>query len=203
MNHYTILCLVLACFAWTGSAEGAGLDRVVEVAPGVLPELPSNNSTQVRFVDQLGLAFDARGDNRIGLRLFFIFSTVALLMLWITYNDHITEMRNRWLDFIVFLLSGLSGCLVLWLISDLSTPTDVQNICWALAPNTVIAFVTLRKRLPKWFRAYTLVQLILLLAITAYWIISMGYLSFTLIPLLLFLGIRYVFLWRWGFGYRS
>ena len=66
---------------------------------------------------------------------------------WIDYRN---GARSRWLDFLLFLSTGLAGLLIafLWFFTDHTSTAWNFNILWAFPVNGYIAFVLLQKRKP-------------------------------------------------------
>lgn len=126
----------------------------------------------------------------------FWLGLMVVLVGFVTYIDFKNQKQSRWLDFSLFLLTGLSGILIvfLWFGTDhLSTKMNF-NALWAFAPNIFVAFVLLKEKIPNWLSNY-IVFLILLLGITSIlWIVKVQVFSMLLILILLALTIRYVFL---------
>lgn len=126
----------------------------------------------------------------------FWLGLLLVLVGYFTYIDYKTGKRSKWLDFSLFLLTGLSGILILflWFGTDhLSTKMNF-NTLWAFAPNTLIAFLLIKKELPFWISKYILL-LVLLLGITSIlWIINVQVFASLLVIIMLALAIRYVFL---------
>ena len=126
----------------------------------------------------------------------FWLATVLVVVILISYYDHKNEKRSRGLDFSLFLITGLAGVLILflWLGTDHTATAKNLNALWAFAPNSIIAFILLRKNPPLWLRKYMGMLLILLMATVVIWILKIQVFSLLLIFLLAALAIRYVFL---------
>ncbi|WP_282073714.1 DUF4105 domain-containing protein [Polaribacter atrinae] len=127
---------------------------------------------------------------------FLIFSLLALLGIYITYKDFKNNKRTKALDFILFFITGLIGCALffLWFFSTHSTAPNNFNLLWAFAPNVVIAFVLLKTHLPEWLKRYMQLLLILLVIIPILWIVKVQVFPTVVIPILIFLLVRYYYL---------
>jgi len=125
-----------------------------------------------------------------------VFSLIALLVIWITFKDYKNRKRSRWLDFTLFFITGLVGVVVLllWFATDHSTTKNNYNFLWAFAPNLFVAFVVLKNELPNWIKKYSLLLIALLLLTVVFWVLKIQVFTVGIIPVLLFLGVRYLFL---------
>ncbi len=127
-----------------------------------------------------------------------ILSLIALGILWITYSDYKNRKRSKWLDITLFIITGLIGVflLLLWFATDHSATAHNYNLLWAFALN-VFMIGQLCKAQPKlWFSRYLKFIIIMLCLMVFHWIVGVQVFAVTLIPLLLALAIRYVFLVR-------
>lgn len=129
-----------------------------------------------------------------------IFSVVALLVMGITMMDYKRKGRTRGLDFALFFVSGLVGCLLffLWFISSHATAVNNLNVLWAFFPNLFVAFVLLKKQPPVWARVYVRFLVILQIAMVISWVTLLQSFSLAMIPLMIMFTFRYVFLWQKG-----
>ena len=127
---------------------------------------------------------------------FLVLSTICLLVLFITYKDFKNNKRSRYLDFILLFISGLIGTLLLflWFFSTHSTSPNNFNILWAFAPNLIIAFLMFKKQPKKGLEAYFKFLIILLILIPILWVFKIQAYPFAIIPLLILLLARYLFL---------
>jgi hypothetical protein len=127
---------------------------------------------------------------------FLIFSTLSLIGIFITFSDYKKEKRSKWLDFTMLFTTGIVGTLVvfLWFFTDHSTAPNNFNFLWAFAPNLIIAFLMLKKNQQKWMRFYFMFSLVLLINIPILWISEVQLFPLAVIPVLILLFIRYLFL---------
>ncbi|WP_430905842.1 DUF4105 domain-containing protein [Maribacter sp. 2-571] len=129
----------------------------------------------------------------------FWFGLLFLASCWITYRNISNGSRSRWLDFLLALASGVTGCILffLWFLSDHQATKMNFNTFWAFGPNVIIAFVMLKRTLPKWIRTYTWFLIALLLSVLLIWVFGVQQFS----PIVLFpigtLLLRYLFLIRY------
>ena len=129
---------------------------------------------------------------------FILFSLLAIIVFWITYKDFKNNKRTKWLDFLLFFSTGLVGLLVLllWFATDHSATAKNYNFLWAFLPNVYVAFLLLKNELKTWVRYYLILLLLILLIIPIFWIFKLQVFSIALIPVLVLLFMRYIFLYR-------
>lgn len=126
-----------------------------------------------------------------------VFSLLAILIITLTIIDYKRKDRNRILDFSIFLITGLIGIviLLLWFATDHRTTVDNYNIFWGFAPNIILAFYVLNKKSKKNIKNYIIFLLILLDITVLIWIFKIQIYSIALIPILVALYTRYIYLW--------
>ncbi|GAA4281561.1 lipoprotein N-acyltransferase Lnb domain-containing protein [Gaetbulibacter aestuarii] len=129
----------------------------------------------------------------------FIFGVIGLLIIYITYRDSKRGKRSKWLDFILFLFTGIIGIgiLLLWFATDHSATQQNYNLLWAFALNILMIDVVLRENIKRWFLGYVKFLIIMLCLLTLHWLIGVQVFAIGLIPLLIALFVRYVFLSRY------
>lgn len=134
------------------------------------------------------------------LQPWMVFSVLALVIIIFTLRDYKQQKRSRFLDFALFLFTGLIGALItfLWTGTHHTTTVNNLNILWAVAPNLIVAFYLIRKNPPKWVRVYTRFLVILLLLMAIVWITRFQVYNMAMLPMMLMLGFRYVYLWQKG-----
>ncbi len=128
----------------------------------------------------------------------FWLSILALIVFGVTYLDFKKNRRSRWLDFLLFFATGVAGILILflWFATD-HTATKINfNAFWAAAPNLIVAFVLMKKQLPKWLRGYVIALLAFLFITLILWLLKVQVFSPLLLFILVSLLIRYLFLFK-------
>ncbi|MCK0132249.1 DUF4105 domain-containing protein [Flavobacteriaceae bacterium F08102] len=125
-----------------------------------------------------------------------VFSLLAILVIFLTLRDIKRGKRSRFLDFCLFFIPGIIGLLILllWFATDHSATANNFNILWAFAPNLVIAFVLVKKQLPPWIIPYVWGLVALIDVTIVLWIIQVQLFPIALIPIVLMLGVRYMYL---------
>ena len=129
----------------------------------------------------------------------FLFSILALLVIVITYNDYKKQKRTKSVDFIVLFSTGLVGLVVflLWFATDHTATAKNYNILWAFLPNVFVSFLVLKNDVNPWLKKYYLGLLFLLLLTVVFWVAKIQIYSTGLIPILVLLVIRYVFMYTY------
>jgi hypothetical protein len=126
----------------------------------------------------------------------FILGILGLFIIFITYRDFIKNMRSKWLDITLFSITGIIGVIVLllWFATDHSSTHQNYNLLWACALNIIFMRQLFKNKVPNWFIKYLKFLIILLCLLTLHWIIGVQVFAYGLIPLLIGLLIRYLYL---------
>ena len=142
------------------------------------------------------LDFEEQKQSISFLNPFLIFSIICLIGLFFTFSNFKKKKTSKWLDFILLFTTGIIGVLVifLWFFTDHSTTPNNFNFLWAFAPNLIIAFLILRQQQQKWLNYYFKFSLFLLIIIPILWIVKLQLFPIAVIPLLILLFTRYLFL---------
>ena len=126
----------------------------------------------------------------------FIFGLIGLLILFITYKDYKSLKRSKWLDITLFAITGFIGVfiLLLWFATDHKSTHQNYNLLWACALNIFVFGQLFRKKVSQWFIQYLKFLIILICLLTLHWIIGVQVFAIGLIPILIALFIRYIYL---------
>ncbi|MDG1402509.1 DUF4105 domain-containing protein [Polaribacter sp.] len=126
----------------------------------------------------------------------FVLSILALILLVITYNDYKNNTRTQWLDLGLFAATGFIGVflLLLWFATDHTATAYNYNLLWACALNILFMPSLLKTRLNNRGISYIKFLLILLSLMGLHWLTGVQSFAIGLIPLLLGICIRYLFL---------
>ena len=128
------------------------------------------------------------------------FTLLALIVVLITVKDIKNQKRTKWLDFIIFFLTGIVGLILtyFWFFSSHKTAPDNYNVLWAFLPNLIVAFIVTKAIAKKWLQKYLIILLVCLTIVLILWILELQIFPITAIPILLLLGIRYLFLFKYA-----
>jgi hypothetical protein len=134
------------------------------------------------------------------LHPWMVFSVLALIVVILTFRDHKLNRRSRGLDLTIFLFTGLIGALLifLWFGTHHTTTVNNLNILWAFFPNLIVAFYLFKKEPPLWTRVYVRFLVILLFLMAIVWLTRFQVYNWAMLPVMIMLGVRYVFLWQKG-----
>lgn len=135
----------------------------------------------------------------------FVFSIIGLLIIFITYKDSLNKKQSVWLDITLFSFTGIIGIviLLLWFATDHKATHHNYNLLWACVLNILVIGQLLRKKVSVWFIKYLKLLVILLCLLTLHWTIGVQVFAIGLIPFLIALAIRYLYLIRYYSGNRQ
>ncbi len=126
----------------------------------------------------------------------FILSLLALLIIGITIDDWRKDKRSRFLDTSLFFTTGIIGILLLllWFATDHTATANNYNLLWAFPINLFMVIAYSRNYVRLWMRQYAVFCLLLLVLMTVHWFTGVQHFSYAIIPLILALAFRYLFL---------
>ena len=125
-----------------------------------------------------------------------VLTILAVIIVFITFKDYKSQLRTKWLDVIIFITTGIVGVLVflLWFATDHTSTAYNYNLLWAF-PLSLFCVLQLVKTTPKkWCIGYIKFLMLMLCLMTLHWAIGVQRFAPALIPVLIALAIRYVFL---------
>ena len=126
----------------------------------------------------------------------FIFGLISLLILYITYTNFKNQKQSIWLDVILFGITGLVGIfiLLLWFATDHKGTHQNYNLLWAFVLNIFVIRQLVKVKVSAWFVKYLKLLVILLCLLILHWILGVQVFAIGLIPLLIALFVRYLYL---------
>ena len=127
---------------------------------------------------------------------FFIISLLAFIILGVTFKDYQNNSRSRWMDSGLYALTGIIGVflILLWFATDHFATQNNYNLLWAI-PLSLFFVIEIAKKNPKyWLKKYIMFQILMLLLLSIHWITGVQSYPLVLLPLLIALSIRYIFI---------
>ena len=160
------------------------------------------NNEEVSLVKKYNFLFEAEKQEpktNFLLSPFFVFSCLGICLIFITYKDFKNKTRSRITDFLIFLITGIVGVLLLllWVATDHTSTVNNYNLLWAF-PFSILFVLLIFKKFPKaWLRKYVFFLIILLALLAIHWTTGVQVFAIGLIPLFIALVIRYLYLIRY------
>jgi len=135
---------------------------------------------------------------------FVVFGILGLLIIGLTYSDFKKQTRTKILDIGIFTITGLLGVLILflWFATDHEAAAQNYNLLWAFALNLVVMGQLIKPTPKLWFIKYLKFLVIMLCLLSFHWLVGIQVFAIALLPLLIALGLRYVFL-IWHFSKKA
>jgi hypothetical protein len=139
---------------------------------------------------------DIVSSSNFGFSPLMITGILSFMILFITYKDYKKNTRNEWLDIILFGTTGIIGVLLLllWFATDHSATAQNYNVLWAVPLNIIVIGQLFKKTVKNWFKSYLKFLIIMLCLMTLHWTIGVQIFTVGLIPLLIALMLRYIYL---------
>ena len=125
-----------------------------------------------------------------------IMGLLGLGILFLTYKDYKNNTRSKWLDAVIFGITGVVGILILflWFATDHTATAQNYNLLWAFPFNILVIAQILKPQVKNWVKRYLKFLIIMLVLMTFHWISGVQVFAIGLIPLLISVLIRYLFL---------
>ena len=126
----------------------------------------------------------------------FVFCVLGFLIIWLTFKDYKNQKRNKLLDGVLLGMTGIIGVLVLllWLATDHTATAQNFNVLWAFPLNLWILFKVCKSKVKPWVVRYFKFLLIMLALMCFHWLVGIQQFAIGLIPLLLAMVVRYLYL---------
>lgn len=127
-----------------------------------------------------------------------VLTSFSAVLLILTFVDWRRQKRFKWLDVMLFLITGLIGVVVLllWFATDHTATAFNYNFLWAFAPNALMVFAISRTQMPTWMKGYLKFLLLLMVLMALHAITKVQVFAWALLPFCVALAFRYVYLLR-------
>ena len=164
--------------AFFGNAKLNNTENLVESSSTLFERTKTNSSLNVLFSP------------------FIIMGLIGIFIIFLTYTDYKNKTRRKWLDVIIFSITGLIGLLVLllWFATDHSATAYNYNLLWAFPLNLIVIRQMLKPQLNTWVKRYLKFLIIMLVLMTFHWVSGIQGFAIGLIPFLIAILVRYIFL---------
>ncbi len=155
------------------------------------PEKPLVNTTRDIYKNK-----NDKISSNFFLSPLFIIGLLSIVIMCLTFNDFKKKKRTMWLDTALFIITGLIGIflLLLWFGTNHSATAQNYNLLWAFALNIFVVKQVVKTVPRNWFVRYIKFLVIMLCLLLLQWVIGIQGFAYALIPLLLALMIRYIYL---------
>lgn len=137
--------------------------------------------------------------NNFLLSPLFILGVIGLLIIYITFRDYQKRDRSRFLDSFLFFITGLIGVFLifLWFATDHTATANNYNLLWAFPISLFLLIAMARKIFSPILGRYVFLLILLLGLLCIHWLTGVQQYAIGLIPLLIALAVRYLYLLRY------
>jgi hypothetical protein len=125
----------------------------------------------------------------------YVFGLLSVLILWVTWKDFRTKDRSRYLDSILFFVTGLIGVflLLLWTATDHTATANNYNMLWAFPLNLFLIWAIGKSKPKRWLARYVFFLILLFGLLGIHWITGVQVFAAGFIPLFIVLILRYLY----------
>lgn len=126
----------------------------------------------------------------------FIFWILGLMIVFTTFKDFRNKSRSRYLDATLLLVTGIIGVflLFLWFATDHTATANNYNLLWAFPPSIIFFIAVTKRDFSPFLKKYVFFLLLLLALLGVHWISGVQVFAISLLPLLIALAVRYIYL---------
>ncbi|WP_417860802.1 DUF4105 domain-containing protein [Winogradskyella sediminis] len=162
----------------------------------------AQKNTSEKLVTKSTVLYQKKENNSDALILFsplIIVGLLSIIIMYITYKDYKNNTRSKWLDLFLFGITGFIGVLILflWFGTDHSATAHNYNLLWAFPLNSIVFILLLKPMFKNRIIRFLKFLVIMLALLVFHWIGGIQVFTIALIPLLIALAIRYLFLIKW------
>lgn len=122
----------------------------------------------------------------------FVPLIVLITLLVLSIVAHAMKLPLKWFDVTIFFILGILGILLvfMWLGTDHYVTKYNLNLLWALPTHCIVAFILLKRKLPRWTLWYFAANTLLCLILLIFWRSMPQQLNNALIPIVCIVGFR-------------
>lgn len=159
------------------------------------------NNAKAPFVKETRNLFESTPQKRNSNFLIsplFIFGCIGLLIILVTLRDIKRKKRSRYLDGMIFFITGLIGVflLLLWLGTDHSTTKNNYNLLWAFPFSLLFTYAISKLSPKKWLAKYVFFLLLLMALLTLHSVTRVQTFAIGFIPLFVALTFRFIYVYN-------
>jgi len=190
-----------------------GLPMDVSATPYMYMYLPDyiesglNNAKIIRdgvaspLVRKTLVTYESKSENTSDNSLFTpqkIFWTLFVIVAILSYVQYGKQKTFNRLDATLFIIIGLLGTFLflLWTVTDHHAAASNMNILWAFPLHLITGILLMKKSTPKWVNKYFLLTSFFMAALVLFWMFLPQMLHYSLIPIVLILGLRGFMIWK-------
>lgn len=125
----------------------------------------------------------------------FVFGLLGVLLMWVTWRDFRKKVRSRYLDSLLFFVTGQIGVflLLLWTATDHTATANNYNMLWAFPLSLFLAFAIGKQQPKRWVARYVFFLVLLFALLGIHWITGVQVFALGLLPLFIALIVRYLY----------
>lgn len=122
----------------------------------------------------------------------FVPLIVLITLLVLSIVAHAMKLPLKWFDVTIFFILGVLGLFLIfmWFGTDHYVTKYNLNLLWAVPTHCIVAFILLKKRLPRWTLWYFAANTLLCLILLVFWRSIPQQLNNALIPIVCIVGFR-------------
>lgn len=122
----------------------------------------------------------------------FVFWTVLIIVLLITFLELKKKKTYKLVDFLIFLSVGAIGLILflLWFATDHTAVVKNWNLLWAIPTHLFIAFMVFRKSKMAFLKYYFLISGILTVSSLVFWFLIPQQFDLAFIPIIIMASLR-------------
>lgn len=147
------------------------------------------------IVSEKEVLFEAKQEkDQSGFQILPIHITwfLCIFGVFLSVRHHKSKLSDVWFNKLLFVITGLVGCLIffLWFLSDHVATVNNWNIIWAFPPNIILAFILFKKPAKKWHSIFYAVFGILQFMLLGFYYTLPQALHAAILPIVLYFAFK-------------